>query len=156
MNCRIMTLDETRGASEMQDKNNYDESTWGPREVIGALLHHWTSGHDPCAYPWCVSKARELFADLDESTERAAEASIELAEAELRSMLSIELVSRCTNAAVEWHELVYLRDKGARQSLMAAVNSAGRQGLENVMLKEHAFASYIAFASRPAPPDVKE
>jgi hypothetical protein len=60
-------------------------------------------------------------------------------------MLEIEIVSRCVNAAMEWHERVYLKDKGARQSLMAAVNKAGTHGLDNVMLTENAFASYLAY-----------
>lgn len=92
-----------------------------------------------------------LDAQASEPTEPGKYAR-ELASVELRSMLNIEMVSRCVNAAEEWHVRVYTRDKGARQSLMAAVCKAGMQGLENVMLKESAFASYLARLARSPSP----
>lgn len=63
----------------------------------------------------------------------------------LRSSIYTEIVARAINAASEWHERVYLKDKGARQSLMAAISKACDQGLDNVMIKEHALSSYLAY-----------
>lgn len=57
--------------------------------------------------------------------------------------LRMEIVNRCVNAAEEWHARVYSRDKGARQSLMAAVSEAGERGLANFDLKQTAYAAFF-------------
>jgi hypothetical protein len=64
------------------------------------------------------------------------------------SDLRMEVVSRCINAAEEWHARVYTRDKGARQSLMAAVAEAGERGLANFDLKQTAYATFFQERAR--------
>jgi len=70
---------------------------------------------------------------------------------EFLTYLKLELVNRCVNAAVEWHDRVYSKDKGARQSLMKAVVEAGEQGLKAVEVKASAGMALDVFLSMLRP-----
>lgn len=66
------------------------------------------------------------------------------------SDLRMEIVNRCINAAEEWHVRVYAHDKGARQSLMAAVAEAGERGLSNFDMKQTTFVAFFQERARAA------